>query len=159
VLRIAARKAEELESMCAETERELLMLTIRVGKRAVRVDEPGLFDTWFVVQVVRDALAKELHALDRDEARTLKRGTLYRRIREGGDVYMPLGEMARLVKEVMPSAVQGLEEDLGLLKEHAKEIVKGVAENRLVGAVGDVGYVTCVKIRREDVVWEVGTEV
>mgnify|MGYP003624084656 CR=1 FL=1 len=68
---------------------------------------------------------------------------------------MPDEEMRRLMARVMPSAVEGLEEDLGLLKECARGIVEEVCvdEGMVDGEREGVGWLTCVKIGREDIPW------
>jgi hypothetical protein len=154
---LVTRKSDDLERMCVETERELLLLTIETQNDGpVEPHDHTHFDTWFVVQMFRDTLARELHALDVLRDRTLKRGTVYRKIWRGGDAYMPVGEMRRVMARVMPSAVGALDEDLGLLKGCARDVVGDVARNEAEVDVETekVGWVTCVRIGREDVPWE-----
>lgn len=111
-----------------EVERELL-LTIHIHKSGpVEPHQHSHFDTWFIVQTFRDTLARTFHALDNDRRAALKRGALFRKIRKGGEEYMSLGEMRRLIGRIMPSAVENLEEDLDMLKEVAKGIVEDVAK-------------------------------
>ncbi|KAH7087543.1 hypothetical protein FB567DRAFT_525198 [Paraphoma chrysanthemicola] len=156
---LVAKKAAELETLCTQTERDLLTLTIKVSKGAVRPDVPSHFDTWFTVQVFRDTLAKQFNALDTDRKKSLKRGTLFRKIRKGGAEYMPYEEVRRLMENVMPSAVEGLEEDLRLLKDYAKGFVEEVCvDEGMAGTDGEgngegVGWLTCIKIGNEDIPW------
>jgi hypothetical protein len=146
-------KASALDNLCHETERDLLLLTITVPTGPVQPHLPSQFDTWFTVQTFRDTLAQQIHALDCDRKKSLKRGTLFRKMRKGE--YMPYEEMRRLMARVMPSAVEGLEEDLGLLKECARGIVEEVCvdEGMVDGEREGVGWLTCVKIGREDIPW------
>jgi hypothetical protein len=129
ILALVARKAEALDQLCTELERELLLLTIQVRSGPVQPQEHSQFDTWFIVQIFRDELAREFHGLEMSKARSLKRGQVFRKIRAGGSAYMPYEEMRRLMQRIMPSAVENLEEDLGMLKEYASEIVEEVARN------------------------------
>jgi hypothetical protein len=114
------------------------------------------FDTWFVVQTFRDTLARTFHSLEQDRQGSLKRGALFRKIGKGGEEYMSAGEMRRLISRIMPSAVENLEEDLGMLKDVAKGVVKDVARNELIMDVEGqgVGYLTCVRIGKEDIPWK-----
>lgn len=126
------RKSKELDELCMETERDVLLLTIRVtAKRSVTPQEPGEFDTWFIVSLVRNYLAGKITALDTvsNAKRALRRGNFFRRLRRGGGAYMEYGEMRRKVGSCMPSAVDTLEEDLILLKKYVKGIVEDVARN------------------------------
>jgi hypothetical protein len=159
IMQLVKRKSADLDQMCTEAERDLLLLTITYPTGPVQPHENAMFDTWFVVQTFRDQLAREFHELDNSRSPSLKRGTVFRKIHAGGSSYMPYEEMRRLMVRVMPSAVENLEEDLAMLKEHAGEIVEGVAKNELVLGVGvgvgveEVGYLTCVKVGREDMPW------
>jgi hypothetical protein len=154
IIDLVVRKSEELDRICTETERDLLLLTIEMHRGPVEPDNHNQFDSWFTVQLFRDTLARGFHALEISKDKTLKRGKLYRQIAKGGEEYMPLEEMRELVERVMPSALQGLKEDLGLLKESARGIVRDVVKNEAGVDGEEVGWLTCVKIRREDVPWE-----
>jgi hypothetical protein len=155
ILDLVMRKAEGLEQMCTDAERDLLLLTIQIGNTPVEPSDHSQFDTWFVVQMFRDTLARTFHGLDCDSNRSLKRGTLYRRIRRGGTSYMPYEEMRRVIGRVMSSALECLEEDLDMLKRLASAIVREVARNELVLDVeeSNVGYLTCVKIGKGNLPW------
>jgi hypothetical protein len=155
IIDLVVRKSEELNRMCVETERELLLLTIEIHRDGpVEPENHSQFDTWFVVQLFRDTLARRFHALEMSKERTLLRGNVYRQIAKGGDAYMPLGATRGLVARVMPSALQGLEEDLGLLKGCAKGIVADVVRNETGVDGEEMGWLTCVKIDGGDVPWD-----
>jgi hypothetical protein len=160
ILDLVVRKAEDLEQMCVDADRDLLLLTIQIGNAPVEPSDHAQFDTWFVVQLFRDTLARTLHELDGDKKKSLKRGSLYRKLRHGGADYMPYEEMRRVVGRVMPSALECLEEDLGMLKDHASRIVREVTGNELVLDVeeSNVGYLTCMKVGREDLPWPTNME-
>jgi hypothetical protein len=78
---------------------------------------------------------------------------MYREISLGS--YMPSEEMRRLMGLIMPGAVEGLEEDSGMLKELASEIVAEVAKNELMldVEVHHIGYLTCIKMGKEIIPW------
>ena len=141
--------------MCLEVEREILLVTIQVHKGPVEPQKTGQFDTWFIVQTFRDILAREFNGLDRqsDSKRAMARGAMYRKMKSGA--YMPPEEMRRLMQQVMPGAVDSLEEDLGMLKEYGSEIVADLAKNELMLPVEahKIGYLTCSKVGREDIPW------
>jgi hypothetical protein len=155
ITKLVDRKSEELDRLCTDIERELLLLTIQVANRSVEPLEHSQFDTWFVVQVFRDTLARTFHGLDGSSSKSLKRGTLFRKIKRGGAEYMPYEEVRRLMSRIMPSAVENLEEDLGLLKEFASGIVEDVARNEALVDVEreKVGWLTCTTVGREDIPW------
>jgi hypothetical protein len=155
ILSLVVAKSAQLDRMCVETERELLLLTIEMAKSGpVQPQHYNHFDTWFVVQLFRDTLARAFHALETAKDRTLKRGTLYRQIAKGGDAYMALAEIKKLVARVMPSAIGGLEEDLGLLKGCAMGLVKNLVKNEAGVEAEAVGWLTCVRVGRGNVPWE-----
>lgn len=158
---LIARKSQALEAEVLEVERELLLLTItsQPRKEPYRCDVSSQFDTWFVVQLFRDTLANVLRQHDKSRP-TLKRGTLFRKITAGGSRYMVYEEVRRMVQRVMPSAVDTLDEDLRILKEYASEHVKDLAKNELSLDAEEhgVGWLTCVKIEREDIPWRAGRE-
>ncbi|KAH4344935.1 hypothetical protein HBH98_130530 [Parastagonospora nodorum] len=159
IIQLVVRKSAELGQMCLEAERDLLLLTIHIDRFGpVEPQVHSTFPTWFIVATFRDQFARTFHALEADRQASLKRGALFRKIRKGGEEYMALGEMRRLMARVMPSAVGGLEEDLGMLKECARGVVEDLARNELCLDVegGRVGYLTCVKVGREDVPWRAG---
>jgi hypothetical protein len=160
ITKLVVRKSEELDRLCADVERELLLLTIQVHNRSVEPLEHTQFDTWFTVQVFRDTLARTFHGLDTSSSKSVKRGTLFRKIRRGGAEYMPYEEVRRLMSRIMPSAVENLEEDLGLLKDSASEMVEEVAKNEaLVDAEREkVGWLTCATIGKEDIPWRADGE-
>jgi hypothetical protein len=155
ISRLVARKSEELDHMCLEVERDVLFLTIQVHKGPVTPQEASQFDTWFIVQTFRDILAREFNALDRlsDSKRSMARGAMYRKLKSVA--YMPPEEMRRMMQQIMPGAVDSLEEDLGMLKEYASEIVADLAKNELMLPVEahKIGYLTCTKVGREDIPW------
>ncbi|KAF2026087.1 hypothetical protein EK21DRAFT_103509 [Setomelanomma holmii] len=157
IMDLVNTKAEELDKTCLEAERDLLTLTITVPTGPVQAHVNSQFDTWFIVQTFRDTLAQQFHALDCDRKKPLKRGTLFRKIRKGGVEYMPYEEMRRLMTRVMPGAVDSLEEDLGLLKEHARGVMEEVSRNEgMVDIKGvEVGWLMCARIERRDIPWMV----
>lgn len=146
--------------MCIEAERDLLLLTINVRGGPVVPQENSMFGTWFVVCTVRDILAREFTALSDNKKASLHRGSIFRKIRQGGSAYMDYEGMWRLMERVMTSAVESLSEDLGLLKEFAAGYMEELARNELcldVGVFG-IGYLTCTKVDREDIPWRVGLD-
>ena len=161
ITQLVKRKSAELDQMCQEVERDLLLLTIHIDRFGpVEPQVHSTFPTWFIVATFRDQFARTFHALEKDRRASLKRGALFRKMHKGGEEYMALGEMRRLMARVMPSAVGSLEEDLGMLKECASGVVENLARNELCLDVegSGVGYLTCVKVGREDIPWRAGGE-
>ncbi|KAH6622197.1 hypothetical protein C7974DRAFT_377795 [Boeremia exigua] len=161
IQRLIVKKSEALDTEVLEVERQLLLLTITRTERKVpfRCDVNSEFDTWFVVQLFRDTLTNALRQHDALEP-SIKRGEFFRKIRAGGSRYMVYEEVRRMMQRVMPSAVDTLDEDLGLLKEFASRFVENLARNELSLDVEEnkVGWLTCVKIEREDIPWRAGAQ-
>ncbi|CAN9403414.1 unnamed protein product [Alternaria alternata] len=142
-------------------ERELLLLTIHVGRgtnnHAVSPLTNSEFDTWFIVSMFRSILGQELTSLDNNRKKPVLRGNMFRKIKKG-EGYMPYEDMRRMMEQVMPSAVQNLSEDLAMLKREASIYVEDLARNEcLLDVEGQkVGWLTCVKIEKEDIPWGTG---
>ncbi|KAJ4353146.1 hypothetical protein N0V95_003618 [Ascochyta clinopodiicola] len=155
---LIAKKSSKLVKQVLETERELLLLTITT-KRGVpySAESNSQFDTWFVVQLFRDTLTNVFRQHDKSKP-SVKRGSLFRKIRAGGSTYMVYEDVRRMVQAVMPCAMETLGEDLRILKEFASEIVENLAKNELSLDVEEnkVGWLTCAKVEKEDVPWRAG---
>lgn len=153
---LIARKSKGLDNEVLEVERELLLLTIVIDARRVPFSPEiaSQFDTWFVIQLFRDTLAGVLREHDKSKP-SLKRSSLFRKIRAGGSRYMVYEEVRRMVQRVMPSAVEELDENLSILKAKASQIVEDLARNEASLDVEEnkVGWLTCVKIGKEDIPW------
>ncbi|CAN9370427.1 unnamed protein product [Alternaria alternata] len=154
-------KSSKLNQQCAEVERELLLLTIYVGRgtnnHAVSPLTNAEFDTWFIVSMFRSILGQELTSLDNNRKKPVLRGNMFRKTKKG-EGYMPYEDMRRMMEQVMPSAVQNLSEDLAMLKREASIYVEDLARNEcLLDVEGQkVGWLTCVKIEKEDIPWGTG---
>jgi hypothetical protein len=154
-------KSFKLDRRCAEVERELLLLTIHIGRgtnnHAVSPLTNSEFDTWFIVSMFRSILGQELTSLDSNRKKPLLRGNMFRKIKKG-EGYMPYEDMRRMMEQVMPSAVQNLSEDLAMLKREASIYVEDLARNECLLDVEaqKVGWLTCVRIEKEDIPWRTG---
>lgn len=141
--------------MRLQVERDLLLLTIEIGDKPAQPEDHSHFDSWFIVAHFRHILAHEFSSMDNNKRGPMKRGAFFRKIRQGGSAYMEYAEMRRAMERIMPSAVENLDEDLALLKEHASASVEELARNELmldVEACG-LGYLTCTKVTMEDMPW------
>jgi hypothetical protein len=154
-------KSSKLNQRCAEVERELLLLTIHVGRgtnnHAVSPLTNSEFDTWFIVSMFRSVLGQELTSLDNNRKKSLLRGNMIRKIKKG-EGYMPYEDMRRMMEQVMPSVVQNLSEDLAMMTREASIYVEDLARNECLLDVEaqKVGWLTCVKIEEEDIPWGTG---
>jgi hypothetical protein len=161
ILRLITIKSQELNQRCTEVERDLLLLTINVGRNAtshpVSLLTNSEFDTWFIVSTFRSILAQEFTALDNDRKKPLRRAHMYRKLGKA-EGYMPYEEMRRMMEQVMPSSVHSLSEDLAILKREASVYVEDLAKNEcLLDVEGQkVGWLTCVRVGKEDVPWRAG---
>lgn len=161
ILQIITAKSLELNQRCTEVERDLLSLTIHVGRGAnshpVSLLTNSEFDTWFIVSTFRSILAQEFTNLHEDRKGSLRRGTTYRKIWKG-EGYMPYEDMRRMMEQVMPSAVPNLSEDLAILKREASVYVADLAKNESLLDVErqKVGWLTCVKVGKGDIPWRAG---
>ncbi|KAF1915529.1 hypothetical protein BDU57DRAFT_451230 [Ampelomyces quisqualis] len=156
ILAIVTRKSAQLSILCTEISRELLLTTFTVhNDRPVDAQNHSEFDTWFVVQIFRDTLARSFNALDDNRRPSLRRGSLFRKIGRGGSAWLRIEEASKLMRKIMPSALGSLEEDLEALKDYASGVVEKVARNRSLVDVEkeEVGWLTCVEIGKGDVLW------
>jgi len=148
------QKSADLDRLCTEAERDLFIATIRVGKDPVSPHERGNIDTWMVVQVFRDALARHFHSLGNSISKKVKnRGTFFRGLYKGS--YMDAEDVRNMCQEIMNSSWKDLGDDLKALKTYAADTVEKLAENQLMvdpDAHG-VGYLTCTKIEPKDFLW------
>ena len=118
-LSLITRKSSSLDHEVALTERELLLLTILTLCGApFSCDISSQFDTWFAIQLFRDTIAGVLRSHDERQP-SLRRGVLFRKIRQGDSAYMAFEDVRKMVGRVIPSAVEELDENLGILKRKA----------------------------------------
>ncbi|KAF2275201.1 uncharacterized protein EI97DRAFT_379662, partial [Westerdykella ornata] len=148
---LIAQKAAELDRMCVDVDRDLLMVTI-VGqdRKPVPCEDRSQRETWMIVQLFRDAIANGLRALERK-----KRGTCYRKILAGGSAYLDYPEIRDSCRKIMLTEWDDLAEDLKSLKAYASHIVEKVGANELMidPDTNGIGYLTCVKVSAEDIPW------
>jgi hypothetical protein len=152
---LIARKSEALDQMSTEAERDLLIATIRVGRDPVSPHERGNIDTWMVVQVFRDALARHFHGLGNNTSKRVKsRGTFFRGLSKGS--YMDTEDVRNMCQEIITSGWKELSDDLKTLKQYAVDVVEELAENQLMidPDMHGVGYLTCTKIEAKDIPWK-----
>ncbi|KAH9860091.1 hypothetical protein IAQ61_011875 [Plenodomus lingam] len=156
---LISRKSRHLNTACIKAERALLLLTIEVDSGPVLPQCHANSDTWFLVAIFRDILARQFSALEQCQPgpAALKRGRIFRQLRQGGSACMAYEEMERLMLRVMSCAVPSLSEDLGLLKAFASECVRDLARNELMLNVegNGVAYLACSRVERGDVPWRV----
>jgi hypothetical protein len=152
---LVTQKSRKLDHEVLLTERELLLLTILTScgtPFSSEISSP--FDTWFVAQLFRDTITSVLRSHDPSKP-SLRRGSLFRKLKRGGSAYMAFEDVWKMVRRVMPSAVEELDENLGILKDKASEVVEALARNELSLDVEEnkVGWLTCAEIRRDDILW------
>ncbi|KAF2738588.1 hypothetical protein EJ04DRAFT_428779 [Polyplosphaeria fusca] len=147
-------RSKALDQICLVVDRELLMLTIEVGDSPVAPNDSQNKETWLLVQLFRDAISRQLHTLD-DKRRALSCGTFYRKLARGGSNYMDYEEISKLCASLMNSDWRDLGEELKLLKQYASRAVQVLASNELMldPDANDVGYLTCVKVGKQDFPW------
>jgi hypothetical protein len=151
---LIANKSAFLDKLCTEAERDLLVATIRVGKDPVSPHERGNVDTWMVVQVFRDALARHFHSLGHSISKKAKnRGTFFRGLHKGS--YMDTEDVRGMCQEIMNSSWKDLSDDLKALKAYAADTVEMLAKNQLMidPDTHEVGYLTCIRIESKDFLW------
>ncbi|KAF2750109.1 hypothetical protein M011DRAFT_474586 [Sporormia fimetaria CBS 119925] len=148
-----------LEELAKEAEHDLLLATIEVGRggnstpvsHLNKSDQP----TWLLVQIFRDTIARQLRARHHSRASSLERGTFFRRIYRGGDAYTEYKEFRESCMSIIRGEWLDLGDDLKTLKEYASNVVEDLAKNELMidSDSNGVGYLTCVKVGREDLPW------
>lgn len=158
VLRIVAAKAKGLQRLIVDVNEEILLATICVGagKEPVRCTA-GDMPTWFVVQLFRDTVCQALWEMKKSNKASMERGSMYRKLHKGGDVYLSF-ESARIkCLQIQPKGEwKEMGSDLTALKSYVSQVVAPLAQNRLMidpDAHG-VGYLTCVNVEAADIPWE-----
>ncbi|KAJ4353872.1 uncharacterized protein N0V89_005602 [Didymosphaeria variabile] len=164
VQHLVKQKALELDRLRLEVEHELLLITIHIGdplRRHIRAPNPAEtaeVETWLTVQVFRDELAQHISNVTEHPERTLHLGRLYRGIHKGNLKWLSTEYARELIEGMMTMGWKDLGEDMGKLKEYAARVVEKLADNQLMidPDAHSVGYLTCVKVRDDDVLWEAG---
>jgi hypothetical protein len=148
------RKSEEIDRKRFETERDLLLTTIPYCHKNLPLDptERGQQETWVAVQVFRNELAQRIDELDRT-TNSLSRGTLFRGLKKGTLPCLETERVRQICKAIIYSDWSDLDGDMKLLRGHAAKLVAELAANELMIEADDVGYLTCAKIKDEDVPW------
>lgn len=150
------RKSEEVDRIRTELERDLLLTSLPYGRNNLPLDptDRGQTETWITVQVFRDLLAQRIYKLNSTHA-TLSRGTLFRGLLTGTLPFLETENVRKICQGTMPSHWNELHEDLELLKGHAGKLVAELAANELMidPDANGVGYLTCAKVKDEDVPW------
>ena len=157
MIELVKRKAKLLSDLRAEVDRELLTnsLSAEEGDPVTFAAAP---ESWLVVQVFRDWLARQMH--DVRKAGRLYDGTVYRLMRRGGEAYLPVEEVSEALEGLRGQGVGEwgeVAEDLRAMKEFARRAVEGLVRNGLVcggeGAGAGGEYLTCVDVGPEDFPW------
>jgi hypothetical protein len=150
------RKSQELDQTRTELERDLLLTTLPYGRKGTPLDptDRGQTETWITVQVFRDQLAQRIHQLERSRD-SLSRGTLFRGLHKGTLPCLETEHVRTICQGTMHSDWHDLSDDLKRLKDYAGQLVAELAVNELMidPDAHDVGYLTCAKIKNEDVPW------
>ncbi|KAI9781524.1 MAG: hypothetical protein M1839_005939 [Geoglossum umbratile] len=151
-------KAFELFHLRANTERNLFLNTISLEARSARLGEGGShhFDTWMVVAVFRDWLARVIR--ERREAGKEHLPTYYREMKKAGDAYLPLHTVEAMLFKFSGADFgwwNWLAEDLRLVKKFAEDEVAAITQNNLTLKVEGtkISYLTCSKILESEYPW------
>ena len=164
-------KAKSLDAKCVIAQRDLMIMEITENDgKPIEVSSTGdSVETWIVMAIYRDWIAKELGActhLARDESTgrlvtdfdMRKLGALFRKIGKGGDAYLKSEDVLAEVKKqggFGEGKWEWLELDLKGLKEMGQHVVEELTKNEThvdVEALG-VRHLTCCKVEDEDVPW------
>lgn len=156
---LISKKSKELDLLCVEIDRDLLMITINVGQGRNQEPVPchrSQIETWMIVQLFRDTVARCLHNIDKPKQRSINRGSIYRKIHKGGSAYLGFEEVQIICHGTMQTSWRDLGGELNILKEYASEIVRDLARNELMIDPEEhkIGYLTCTKIKPEDIPWQ-----
>lgn len=157
VLKVIKKKADDLNELCAEVERDLFLNSIQAAGGGPTTIEKD-FEGWCIVQVFRDWYCSRLNAIisKAGDQRVMERGRLYRIMRRGGDAYLPYDEvLASMRHNVKSDDWMELADDLKILKEYAKDTVHDLCKNELMLDVDahNIGYLTCVDVETKDFPW------
>ncbi|KAF3049377.1 hypothetical protein E8E11_008340 [Didymella keratinophila] len=83
-MELITRKSQELDHEVLLTERELLLTILNSRGVPFSFEVPSQFDTWFAIQLFRDTISSVLRSND-DNKPSLRRGSLMRKIKQGGN--------------------------------------------------------------------------
>jgi hypothetical protein len=157
VMDLVRRKAKELSDECLQLDRELFSntLTYIKNKNAHPITVYDDSQAWMLVQFFRDWFSIALAAY-KSECNPKRLGLVYRPMHRGGETYLPSTEifdkfdilgMGYDRKEVV--------EDLKLLKDFAKDVVKDICQNNIMldVEIHGITYLTCANITEDDMPW------
>ena len=150
------RKSHEIDLERTEIERNILLTSIPYGRKGLPLDptDRRQTETWLTVQAFRDQLAQRIDKLDRTRD-ALSRGTLFRGLFKGTLPCLQTEHVRKICKGIMHCDWQEIDDDLKSLRDHTGKLVADLAANELMidPDANGVGYLTCAKIKNEDVPW------
>ncbi|KAF2142896.1 uncharacterized protein K452DRAFT_203524, partial [Aplosporella prunicola CBS 121167] len=175
-LSLIKEKGEHLLRAQKGVVEQLLRNTILEGNQPI-IDMGNQLETWIVIQYVRDWLVRQLHLIespilganvDTPKSHILNGhhstdrlpgiGALFRQILRGGDAFLPYDKVLKELKEAfeyMNLDWDDLADDLRMLKDHAREIVRDMCKNNLMLNLEEhnIGYLTCTELDAKDFPW------
>jgi hypothetical protein len=158
-------KAQHLAKLSATVERDLFLNDIQGSDgRSIRLESD--FESWLPVQLFRDWFCHEVRSCNyrnSDEQSPMKIGTLYRKIRKGGEEYLAYDHVLTTLSSRVrdkSNSWEDLAADLKMLKEYASKTVEDITKNNLMLDVEAnlVGYLTCVDVTPADYPWALAAE-
>jgi hypothetical protein len=166
-LHLVKSKTKQLHELCFGVDRDLFINTLNYGtgsdEHPITIGDQK--ESWIIVQLFRDWLACTLAEIRNEETGNLdptRVGQIYRLLHASGDAYLPLWE----VYEKLDALGIGFDhkevaDDLMLLKNYNKEVVRPLCKNNLMLDIEDhkIGYLTCIDISEDDMPWRMKTEV
>ncbi|KAF2490461.1 hypothetical protein BU16DRAFT_470223, partial [Lophium mytilinum] len=162
VHRLIKAKSQHLIKLSALVERDLFLNSIE-GADGKYVTMESDFEAWMPAQMFRDWFCREVRAAafkNSDATNPMRIGALYRRIRKGGDAYLPFDEVLKTLMLRVRNKTDSwseLADDLKMLKEYATKTVAEITTNKLLLDLeaNTIGYLTCVEVTPADYPWAV----
>ncbi|PSN70952.1 hypothetical protein BS50DRAFT_486658, partial [Corynespora cassiicola Philippines] len=154
ILQLVRKKSGELVKTCIEIDRELFLLNIYGHEKSpLGLTPTSNVETWVLIQMFRDTIARELESLDNDRRSSLRKGIFYRKIH--GEDYLDYESTKSIGQGLVGGRWESLGKELKELKRDAAQVVEEVAKNELMidPAAHGIEYLTCTKISEEDIPW------
>ena len=149
-------KAAALESWTNRAEMQLLKMNLCDRTTGKLVSPEFGAGSWIVVSIFRHWYLDQKQELDK-RIPQCQYAELIRLVYKGGDGYLKVGEVNKLVAEILgPKAGFAPEDSLKKLKKWAKDAIAGLAKNNLMidPEIAGIPYLTCIEVGDDDYPWE-----
>jgi hypothetical protein len=150
-------KIKHLRQTKQKINESLFLSTILIDSERINPSsgEYTKFPTWLVVQIWRDWFSNQLA-----ECQTSPEGVgqLYRRLFRAGNEYLEVSEIRTILEGIKwnePVNYYDLDDDLNLMKDYARDAVRGLCKNHSMLDLEEAGisYLTCTWVENDELPW------